>query len=182
MKTLLLLSLSILTTLTLHAQWPNGVTYEIFVQSFYDTDGDSIGDFNGITEKLDYLADLGIEAIWLMPISPSPSYHKYDVTDYRDVHPDYGTMSDFKRMVEQAHRRNIKVVMDLVINHSSSEHPWFIESRKGPDNPYREYYVWRDYEEVKDEISKKTISLDSDNITQWHPNGDDAERYYGFFY
>ena len=142
MKTLLLLSLSILTTLTLHAQWPNGVTYEIFVQSFYDTDGDSIGDFNGITEKLDYLADLGIEAIWLMPISPSPSYHKYDVTDYRDVRPDYGTMSDFKRMVEQAHRRNIKVVMDLVINHSSSEHPWFIESRKGPDNPYREYYVW----------------------------------------
>ena len=165
MRKLLLHLLAIFLYLPSQAQWPNGVTYEIFVLSFYDTDGDGIGDFNGITEKLDYLRGLGVEAIWLMPINPSPSYHKYDVTNYRDVHPDYGTMEDFKRLVKQAHQRNIKVIIDLVINHSSSEHPWFVESQKGPDNPYREYYVWRDYKEVKEEISKKTVSLDSDNLT-----------------
>ena len=162
--------------------WPNGVTYEIFVQSFADSNGDGIGDINGLAQKLDYLVELGIDAIWLMPIHPSPSYHKYDVTDYYGIHPDYGTMDDFKRFLKEAHQKNLKVVIDLVINHTSHKHPWFVESKKGSDNPYREFYIWRDYEEVKDEIAKKTITLDSDNITQWHENPDDTERYYGFFW
>jgi len=111
--------------------WPFGTMYEIFVQSFADSNGDGIGDFNGLTSKLDYLHDLGIEGIWLMPIGPSPSYHKYDVTDYFDIHPDYGTLDDFKNFVAEARKRGIRVVMDLVINHSSSEHPWFIDAISG---------------------------------------------------
>ena len=107
------------------APWPNGVAYEIFVQSFADTDGDSIGDLRGVTARLDYLRDLGVRALWLMPISPSPSYHKYDVTDYRGVHPDYGTLDDARALVREAHARGIAVIVDLVVNHSSREHPWF---------------------------------------------------------
>ena len=162
--------------------WPHAVTYEIFVQSFYDTNGDGIGDLNGVTAKLDYLKDLGVEAIWLMPINPAPSYHKYDVTDYRDIHPDYGTLEDFKRLVQQAHDRNIKIVMDLVINHTSSEHPWFQGALQGPENEYRDYYVWADRDSIAQEIQKKTITLDSDNLTQWHGVEGDAQHYYGFFW
>src|SRR5215216_6223802 len=103
--------------------WNDVVFYEIFVRSFRDSDGDGIGDFNGITEKLDYLHDLGIRGIWLMPINPSPSYHGYDVTDYYAVNPDYGTMDDFKRLLAEAHKRDIKVIIDLVLNHTSSQHP-----------------------------------------------------------
>jgi alpha-amylase len=111
--------------------WTESVGYEIFVRSFYDTNGDGIGDFNGITQKLDYLNDgdpsttndLGITTIWLMPIFPSPSYHGYDVTDYFAVNPQYGTMDDFKRLIDEAHRRGIKVVIDLVLNHTSDQHP-----------------------------------------------------------
>ncbi|XFE74425.1 alpha-amylase family glycosyl hydrolase [Algoriphagus halophilus] len=111
--------------------WPKaGITYEIFVQSFFDTNGDGIGDLNGVTQKLDYVSDLGANAIWLMPIMPSPSYHKYDVTDYKAIHPDYGTLGDFKNLLEEAHKRDLKVVIDLIINHTSSEHPWFLESKK----------------------------------------------------
>ena len=95
----------------------NPVMYEIFVQSFADSDGDGIGDIKGMTSKLDYLKDLGIGGIWLMPINPSPSYHKYDVTDYYDIHPDYGTLDDFKNFVQEAHARDIVIVMDMVINH-----------------------------------------------------------------
>ncbi len=167
----------------------NGVMYEIFVQSFADSNGDGIGDFNGMTAKLDYLQELGIQGIWLMPISPSPSYHKYDVTDYYNVHPDYGTMDDFKHFVAEAHKRNIKVVMDYVVNHSSSEHPWFLDAKSGKDSKYRNYYVWANIDSIQGQLSKKEITLDSDNITQWHKNahlpnghGDDDEYYYGFFY
>jgi glycosidase len=119
-------------------QWPDGVCYEIFIQSFADSNGDGIGDLPGATSKLDYLQDLGIRAVWLMPIMASPSYHKYDVTDYKLIHPDYGTMDDFKTFIAEAHKRDIKVVIDMIINHSSSEHPWFKEASKGPDNPYRD--------------------------------------------
>ncbi len=166
----------------LAGNWPNAVTYEIFVQSFYDTNGDGIGDLNGVTAKLDYLKDLGVEAMWLMPISPSPSYHKYDVTDYRDIHPDYGTKEDFKRLVEEAHNRNIKVVIDLVINHSSAEHPWFKEAVADPQSPYRSYYVWAQKDSIADQISKKEVHLDSDNITQWHSADSSDQLYYGFFW
>ncbi|SFS70653.1 Glycosidase [Paenibacillus sp. 453mf] len=128
---------------------PSTVYYEIFVRSFYDSDGDGIGDLNGITQKLDYLndgqpggQDLGVGGIWLMPINPSPSYHGYDVTDYYDVHPDYGTKDDLKRLLEEAHKRGIKVIMDLVVNHTSTEHPWFKESSISPDSEYRDWYSW----------------------------------------
>ena len=162
--------------------WPHaGITYEIFVQSFYDTDGDGIGDFNGVTKKIDHVKELGANAIWFMPIMPSPSYHKYDVTDYKAIHPDYGTMEDFKRMLEVAHSKDIKVVIDLIINHTSSEHPWFVESRKGRDNPYRDYYVWAQKDTIADFLNKKTITLDSDNIRQWHDPGVGEDFYYGFF-
>ena len=161
--------------------WPYGTMYEIFVQSFADSNGDGIGDFNGLTGKLDYLQDLGIEGIWLMPINPSPSYHKYDVTDYYNIHPDYGTLDDFKHFVAEAHKRHIRIVMDLVINHTSSEHPWFKEAIADRKSKYRNYYVWANIDSVRDQISKKNITLDSDNITQWHQAEGNAEYYYGFF-
>ncbi len=121
--------------------WNETVFYEIFVRSFRDSDGDGIGDFNGITEKLDYLQELGIKGLWLMPINPSPSYHGYDVTDYYAVNPDYGTMEDFKRLLEEAHAREIRVIMDLVLNHTSTQHPWFQEALS-PDSEYHDWYVW----------------------------------------
>ncbi len=132
--------------------WNDAVFYEIFVRSFYDSDGDGIGDFNGIRQKLDYLndgdpstsQDLGVSGIWLMPINPSPSYHGYDVTDYFAVNPEYGTMEDFKNLLEEAHQRGIKVIIDLVLNHTSKEHPWFLEASQNPGSPYRDYYVWAD--------------------------------------
>jgi alpha-amylase len=122
--------------------WNEAVFYEIFVRSFRDSDGDGIGDFNGITEKLDYLQELGIKGLWLMPINPSPSYHGYDVTDYYAVNPDYGTMEDFKRLLEEAHQRDIKVIIDLVLNHTSSRHPWFQEAST-PGSEYHDWYVWK---------------------------------------
>ncbi|MBN7810467.1 DUF3459 domain-containing protein [Algoriphagus sp. H41] len=163
--------------------WPAaGVTYEIFVQSFYDSDGDSIGDFNGVAQKLDYVKELGTNAIWFMPIMPSPTYHKYDVTDYKAVHPDYGTMEDFKNLLAEAHRRDIKIVIDLIINHTSSEHPWFLESKSGRDSPFRDYYVWAQKDTIADFLDKKKVTLDSDNIRQWHDPGMGQDFYYGFFW
>ena len=161
--------------------WPFGTMYEIFVQSYADSNRDSIGDFNGLTGKLDYLQDLGIEGIWLMLIGPSPSYHKYDVTDYYDIHPDYGTLDDFKNFVAEAHSRDIRIVMDLVINHCSSEHPWFVDAVSSKDSKYRDYYVWANIDSIRDDIAKKVITLDSDNITQWHQAEGNDEYYYGFF-
>ena len=165
------------------SEWPIGVTYEIFVQSFYDTDGNGIGDFNGLTEKIPYLVDLGVEAVWLMPIMPSPTYHKYDVTDYRAVHPDYGTMDEFKTFVQQAHKNGIKVVIDLIINHSSVRHPWFQKALEN-DPQFRPYYVWADRDSIADQVNKKETTGDSGNITQWHEvEGDgEGELYYGFFW
>lgn len=164
--------------------WKEAVFYEIFVQSFADSNDDGIGDINGMTSRLDYLSDLGIDAIWLMPMSPSPSYHKYDVTDYSAIHPDYGTMEDFKGFIKAAHQRNIRVVMDFVINHSGYDHPWFQDAMKGKDARYRDYYVWADKDSIAQQIAKKETSFDSDNIRQWHPvDGDETkEHYYGFFY
>lgn len=164
------------------SQWPKAANYEIFVQSFADSDGDGIGDLNGVTQKLDYLHDLGVRGLWLMPISPSPSYHKYDVTDYRGIHPDYGTMEDFKNLLTEAHKRDMKVIIDFVINHTAREHPWFQDAIKGPNSPYRNYYVWADYDSIEDQLSKKTVTLDSDNLTQWHEAAGNKQRYYGFFW
>src|SRR4051794_41019624 len=105
--------------------WTEVVFYEIYVRSFQDSNGDGIGDLNGITQRLDYLTDLGVEAIWLTPFYPSPQVDfGYDISDYRDVDPQFGTLADFDRLVDQAHRRNIKIVTDLVLNHTSDQHPW----------------------------------------------------------
>ena len=133
-----------------YAWWNDTVFYEIFVRSFYDSNGDGIGDFNGIIEKLDYLndgdpktsTDLGVTGIWLMPINPAASYHGYDVTDYYGVNPDYGTMDDFKRLLNECHKRGIRVIIDMVFNHTSNENPWFIQSRDQPQSSWHNWYVW----------------------------------------
>lgn len=161
--------------------WPDGVAYEIFVQSFADSNGDGIGDFNGVTNNLDYLQELGIRAIWFMPIGPSPSYHKYDVLDYRDVHQDYGTIDDFRRLVEQAHARNIAIVIDLVINHTSREHPWFQASSADSTGPYSDYYVWATPEEIDATGTTKDVSEDSDNRDIWNEVDGRSARYYSYF-
>ena len=165
-------------------QWPLGVNYEVFVLAFADGNGDGKGDLAGLTAKLDYLKDLGVGGIWLMPIMPSPSYHKYDVANYKGIDPAYGTVDDFKKFVAAAHKRKIQVIIDLIMNHTGSDHPWFKEAIKGKDNPYRNYYVWADKDSVATAISKKEITVDSDNITQWHAvNGDTrSDHYYGYFY
>jgi alpha-amylase len=121
---------------------PGDVYYEIFVRSFYDTNGDGIGDLNGVTAKLDYLKELGVSGIWLMPINASPSYHGYDTTDYYAINSEYGTLDDLKQLLQEAHKRDIKVIMDLVVNHSSKEHPWFKEALKDENSPYRSWYTF----------------------------------------
>ena len=126
---------------TTSQQAPSGVWYEIFVRSFADTNGDGIGDLNGVTAKLDYLESLGVSGIWLMPINPSPSYHGYDITDYYGINPQYGTMNDFQHLLDEAHKRHIKVIIDLVINHSSDQHPWF-RAAGNPADPHHDWYSW----------------------------------------
>jgi len=121
--------------------WNDAVFYEAFVRSFYDSSGDGIGDLKGLTEKLDYLDELGVNAIWLMPVNPSPSYHGYDVTNYKDVQAAYGTKQQYIAFVDSAHKRGIKVIFDFVMNHSSSSHPWFVKS-KANDPLYKDFYVW----------------------------------------
>ena len=146
--------------------------YEIFVRSFKDSDGDGIGDFQGILSQLDYLNDgdstttddLGVTGIWLMPINPSPSYHGYDVTDYFAVNPEYGTLSDFQDLLDACHTRGIRVIVDFVGNHSSSQHPRFVASASSPSDPYRDWYVWSD--------------IDPGGDWHWGGNG----WYYGLFW
>ena len=131
------------TSLDFIEMFPNHDNYyQIFIRSFADSDGDGIGDFNGITDKLDYLVDLGITALWLTPFHPSNSYHGYGVTDYYDVHEDFGTLDDLRRLVSEASKRNIDVMMDLVINHSSDQHPWYMEALSNPNSKYRDYYYF----------------------------------------
>lgn len=125
--------------------WKESVVYQIYPRSFCDSNGDGIGDLQGIAGKLEYLADLGIDVIWLSPVYQSPNDDNgYDISDYRMVMEEFGTMDDFDRMLNRAHHLGIKIMMDLVVNHTSDEHTWFIESRKSKDSPYRDYYIWRD--------------------------------------
>lgn len=127
------------------AWWKEAVIYQIYPRSFADSNGDGIGDLNGITAHLDYLETLGIDVIWLSPVYKSPNDDNgYDISDYRDIMNDFGTMEDFDRLLAEAHRHHIKIVMDLVVNHTSDEHAWFIESRSSKDNPHRDYYIWKD--------------------------------------
>jgi len=118
------------------------VCYEVFVRSFYDSNGDGIGDLRGLTQKLDYIAGLGAACVWLMPVAESPSYHGYDVTDYDKIEPDYGTNDEFKAFVAAAHQHHIRVLVDLVLNHTSSEHPWFQEALRDTASPHRSWYRW----------------------------------------
>ena len=150
----------------------SNVWYEIFVRSWYDTNGDGIGDLNGVTAKLDYLQKLGVSGIWLMPISPSPTYHGYDVTDYEGINPQYGSMADFERLLTQAHKRGIKVIIDLVANHSSSQHPWFIASQNAND-PKHDWYQW-----ATPKTNLKAISATGGPAWHQAPNG---QRYLGIF-
>ena len=124
--------------------WKESVVYQIYPRSFCDSNGDGIGDLNGITSKLDYLKELGVDVIWLSPVYKSPNDDNgYDISDYQYIMDEFGTMEDFDRMLATAHEKGIKIMMDLVVNHTSDEHKWFIESRKSTDNPYRDYYIWR---------------------------------------
>jgi oligo-1,6-glucosidase len=125
--------------------WKSSVVYEIYIRSFKDSDGDGIGDLRGIMEKLPYLQELGVDVLWLTPFYKSPNDDNgYDISDYESIMEVFGTMRDFEELLAQAHQRGIRVVMDLVVNHTSDEHAWFVESRKGRNNPYRDFYIWRD--------------------------------------
>jgi alpha-amylase len=161
----------------------NGVYYEIYVNSFYDSDGDGHGDLKGITKKLDYLndgnpntkKDLQVNGMWLMPINPSPSYHKYDVTDYYSVDPEYGSLADFQKLIKEAHKRDIKVIIDLVVNHTSSEHPWFKEASTDKNSEYRDYYVWADEDTDLNEKGPWGQQV-------WHKNPNGEGYFYGTFW
>lgn len=125
--------------------WKESVVYQIYPRSFMDLSGDGIGDIKGITSKLDYLKKLGIDVIWLSPVYQSPNDDNgYDISDYQAIMQEFGTMEDFDKMLDAAHERGIKIMMDLVVNHTSDEHRWFVESRKSKENPYRDYYIWRE--------------------------------------
>lgn len=160
--------------------WENAVCYEIFVRSFHDSDGDGIGDLNGLIEKLDYIndgdpaggADLGANCIWLMPISEAGSYHGYDVIDYYSIERDYGTNDDFKRLMSEAHARGIKIIIDLVLNHTSSAHPWFLDALNNPDSPYRDWYIWSPVDPGYRGPWGEQV---------WHRSPVRAEYYYGIF-
>lgn len=157
----------------------DSVFYEVFVRSFADSNGDGVGDFRGLIAKLDYLDgkdapdSLGVDAIWLMPIFGSPSYHGYDTTNYRQINPIYGSEADFDQFIREAHRRGLRVILDLVLNHTSDQHPWFRSAAEGPASPYRNWYVWR-----RDDPGW-TPPWGGYNHT-WHPLGD--WYYYGVFW
>ncbi len=162
--------------------WDGAVCYEIFVRSFYDSDGDGNGDINGIIEKLDYLndgdptttSDLGINCIWLMPVAKAASYHGYDTIDYYTIEPDYGTNDDFKRLVAEADKRGIKIIIDLVLNHTSTQHPWFEEALRDPTSPYRDWYLWS-------AIDPGFRGPFGNNVV-WHKSPIRDEYYYGVFW
>lgn len=131
--------------------WQTAVVYQVYPRSFQDSDGDGIGDLKGIISRLDYLQELGITAIWLSPVYKSPNDDNgYDISDYEDIMAEFGTMADMEELIAQASQRDIKIIMDLVVNHTSDEHQWFVEARKGPENAYRDYYVWSDPVEGKE--------------------------------
>lgn len=149
------------------------IWYSIFVRSFADSNNDGIGDLKGIVNHLDYLVELGVEGIWLSPIHPAPSYHKYDVVNYYAIEPEFGSMADFKLLIQAAHQRKIKVMLDMVFNHCSEQHPWFLQALSSKKNKYRSYFNWMDSQEVK-----------KMNLTDWHvpENGPKDECYYGLFW
>ncbi|WP_331345278.1 alpha-amylase family glycosyl hydrolase [Cellvibrio sp. UBA7661] len=158
--------------------WHNAIFYEIWPRSFYDTDGDGSGDFQGMTNKLDYLKGLGVNGIWLTPVFEAPSYHGYDFQDFYNVEADYGTMADFEHFIQQAHARDMKVILDLVLNHISDKHEWFIKSaNKEPG--YEDYFIWRD--ERPQSGWGQPWSSESNPAAVWHWNDTRKAYYYGAF-
>lgn len=154
----------------------SGIYYEIFVRSFADSDGDGIGDLNGVTSKLDYIEELGVDGIWLMPIFKSSSYHGYDVDDFYSIHTDYGTEEDLKNLINEIHNRGMKIILDLPINHTSTSNVWFTMSREGADNQYSNFYRWVN-EEDTDKYSVTDVSSWGSKV--WHKSGNNY--YYGIF-
>jgi alpha-amylase len=159
------------------------ICYEIFVRSFADSNNDGIGDINGITSKLDYLKDLGVEALWLTPVCKSSSYHKYDVVDYLKIDPECGTLEDYKHLIAEAHKRNILIIKDLVINHTSNKNLWFVEASKEKDNPYRNFYTWKTPKEIDSlGLARREAGGGSWELKPWHfAQKGDEEKYYGLF-
>ena len=138
--------------------WKESIGYQVYPQSFQDSNGDGIGDIQGMIERLDYLQDLGIDFIWICPMYKSPKDDNgYDISDYRDILEEFGTMDDFDRLLQEVHKRGMKLIIDLVLNHTSDEHPWFIESRSSKDNPKRDWYIWRDGKDNKEPNNWESI-------------------------
>ncbi|SET06580.1 oligo-1,6-glucosidase/alpha-glucosidase [Oceanobacillus limi] len=138
--------------------WKEAVAYQVYPRSFMDSNGDGIGDIQGVISKLDYLKEFGIDVIWMSPIYQSPNDDNgYDISDYKDIMEEFGTMEDFDLLLQEVHRRGMKLIMDLVINHTSDEHPWFIESRSSKDNPYRDYYIWHPGKDGKEPNNWESI-------------------------
>ncbi len=160
--------------------YKNAIFYEVHLRSFCDSNGDGKGDLPGLTSKLDYLQELGVDCLWLLPMFPSPLKDDgYDIADYYHIHPDYGTVEDFKTLVDAAHARGMRVITDLVLNHTSDEHPWFSEARKSKDNPYRDYYVWSESDQKYKEA--RIIFLDTES-SNWTQDPNTGEYYWHRFY
>lgn len=141
--------------------YKDAIFYELYIRAFADGNGDGHGDFEGLTSRLDYVQDLGVDCVWLLPMYPSPLRDDgYDIAGFFDIHPDYGTLDDWKAFINEAHRRGLRVVVDLVLNHTSDQHPWFQAARSSPDSPYRDYYVWSDTDEKYQET--RIIFLDTE--------------------
>ncbi|MBX2969237.1 MAG: maltose alpha-D-glucosyltransferase [Cyclobacteriaceae bacterium] len=159
----------------------DAIFYELSVRAFYDSNGDGIGDFNGLIQKLDYLEDLGVNTLWLLPFYPSPLKDDgYDVTDHYDIHPDYGTLSDFKTFLKEAHARGIKVITELVLNHTSDQHPWFKRARKAKSGTrYREFYVWSD---TPEKYKDARLIVQSDEASNWSWDNEAKAYYWHRFY
>lgn len=158
----------------------NAIFYELHIRSFHDSNGDGKGDLQGIIVKLDYLKDLGVDCIWLLPMMKSPLKDDgYDVADYYNIHSDYGTVADFKKLVDEAHAREIRVITDLVLNHTSDQHDWFIEASKSRDNPYRDYYVWSDTDK---KYSGVRIIFTDTETSNWTYHEATGQYYWHRFY
>jgi alpha-glucosidase len=168
---------------TQHPWWKNAVIYEIYPRSFQDSNGDGIGDLNGIASRLDYLKSLGVDAIWLTPIYPSPQIDfGYDISDYNNIDPQYGTLGDFDHLQSDAKGGNIGVIMDLVLNHTSDKHPWFMESRSSRTNPKRNWYVWRDGKMVNGKLEPPNNWLSVFGGSAWQFDPKTGQFYYHRFY
>jgi alpha-amylase len=160
------------------------IAYEIFVPSFCDSNADGIGDLQGLINKLPYLEDLGVDLIWLSPIFTSPSYHKYDVVDYYAIDFRMGDMATFERLIAEAHAKGIKIILDLVLNHTSERHPWFLDAKHNAFSQFRDYYIWKTQNEIQDlNAEERAETADSQERNPWHiGKKGDAEKYYGMFW